>query len=140
MSAGEDQARAGSGGSWWLRAASWGLVMAFVGFSVRWWNDTREAERQARRCAALGVDSAAYVHAFDTARHTTAREAYWEAWEAENGLAMARADAEMEAVVLDAVEAVGGASWTVDLVADVRSCFGSALPQVVAEPTNEHLP
>ena len=105
---GEDQARARSAGSWWLRAASGALVMAFVGFSARWWNDTREAERQARQCAGLGVDSAAYVHAFDTARHTKASEGYWEAWEAEDGLAMARADAEMDAVVLDAVEAVGG--------------------------------
>lgn len=108
--------------------------MAFVGFSLRWWNDTREAERQARRCAALGVDSAAYVHAFDTARHTKASEAYWEAWEAEDGLAMARADAEMDAAVLDALEAVGGASWSFDLVAEVRTCFGSGLPQVAVEP------
>jgi len=108
--------------------------MASVGFSVRWWNDTREAERHVRRCAALGVDSAAYVHAFDTARLKRASEAYWEAWEAEDGLAMARADTEIDAVVLDAVEAAGGASWSVDLVADVRSCFGSGLLQVVVEP------
>ena len=99
--------------------------MAFVGFAARWWNDKRDAER----CAALGVDSAAYVQAFDTARNTKAWEAFWVALEAEDALEMARADAEMDAVVLDAVEAAGGASWTIDLVAEVRSCFGSGLPQ-----------